>query len=196
LDILLVGPTGQTVELMSADGTSNLVSAATLVFDDTGGPLPPAIVSGTYVPAGIGPGRGSLPGSAPPAPYGSALAAFNGLNPNGTWSLYISDTAAGDGGQLASGWSLSVTTSGPLCTSCVLATNTPPSISNISVAGGNVMLTWTAIAGKVYRVQTKTDLLAAWVDLAGDVTAAGSSATKVDSSGLATKRFYQVILLP
>ena len=34
-----------------------------------------------------------------------ALAAFNGENPNGTWTLTISDDNAGDGGQASTGLS-------------------------------------------------------------------------------------------
>jgi subtilisin-like proprotein convertase family protein len=178
--MLLAGPTGQSVELMSHNGGGNSISGVTLTFDDAGGQLPVSgqIVSGTYQASS------------------SALSVFNGLNPNGNWSLYIDDDAAPDHGQVANGWSLNITTSNTVCTSCSLATNPPPSISKISVVGGSVTLTWTAVAGKVYRVQSKTDLLAAWVDVAGDVTATGSTATKTDSPGLIAKRFYQVVLLP
>ncbi len=47
-----------------------------------------ATISGTYNPAGN-------------------LGAFNGLNPNGTWTMFIADTSAGDIGTLTS-WSMSV----------------------------------------------------------------------------------------
>lgn len=38
------------------------------------------------------------------------LTVFNGTNPNGFWSLYITDDFQGsDGGSLATGWTLSLT---------------------------------------------------------------------------------------
>ena len=46
-----------------------------------------------------------VPEMAPEEP----LAAFNGENPNGTWTLTISDDLAGDGGTL-NGWSLDLST--------------------------------------------------------------------------------------
>ena len=39
------------------------------------------------------------------------LAAFNGLNPNGTWSLYVVDDVGGDVGTIAGGWDLTITSS-------------------------------------------------------------------------------------
>jgi hypothetical protein len=38
------------------------------------------------------------------------LSAFNTVSPNGTWSLYIVDDFAPDGGMVAGGWSLTITT--------------------------------------------------------------------------------------
>ena len=49
-----------------------------------------------------------------------SLAAFNGENPNGVWTLTISDDATGDGGNL-SAWSLEVTTT--TCTVVACATD-------------------------------------------------------------------------
>ena len=53
---------------------------------------------------------------------------FNGTAPNGTWSLYVADDAAGDAGTLAGGWELNVTTtncSGPVPTPTPTPTATP-----------------------------------------------------------------------
>ena len=35
---------------------------------------------------------------------------FDGIDPNGTWNLYVADGYSGDSGELAGGWSLSVAT--------------------------------------------------------------------------------------
>ena len=45
------------------------------------------------------------------------LAAFNGVNPNGTWSLYVVDDLGADVGTITGGWSLTITVSGAGCPS-------------------------------------------------------------------------------
>jgi hypothetical protein len=74
----------------------------------------------------------------------------------------------------------------------------PPRVTSISVGSGSVNLSWTALDGKLYRVQYKNDLTDAnWTDLNGDVTANGNTANKVDGTiGSAAIRFYRVELLP
>ena len=59
---------------------------------------PTSYFSGDVFPAPAPPGP-----NLEPAPAGSATfaSAFNGSNPNGTWSLYVFDFAAGDGGTMA-----------------------------------------------------------------------------------------------
>ena len=72
-----------------------------------------------------------------------------------------------------------------------------PKITSILASSGTASIVWQAEPGKVYRLQHKGSLEASWSDLAGDVTAAGPSATKTDSSiGTAVQRFYRVVLLP
>ncbi len=113
LDVLLVGPGGQSSVLMSDVGGGNDIVNGTITFDDAagsfiadGGPL----ASGTYRPTEIGPGD-PYPAPAPAGPHGAALALFIGTTPNGTWSLYVVDDLAGDGGSIGGGWSLTITTS-------------------------------------------------------------------------------------
>ncbi len=55
----------------------------------------------------------SAPAPAPSA-FTSLAAAFNGIDPNGTWNLYIEDDAGGDTGNLAAGWRLNFRTSIPV----------------------------------------------------------------------------------
>src|SRR5262249_41675372 len=114
--ILLVGPSGTKVLLMSdaADGSS--VTAADVTFDDSAASTMPAsgqIFSGSYRPSGFDPSA-QFNAPAPSGPYISALSTFSGTDPNGTWSLYVFDDGFGDFGNIAKGWSLSVSTSTPL----------------------------------------------------------------------------------
>ena len=93
LDVLLVAPNGRGVVLMADAGAPMEVRHATLVFDDAAAAPPPGssqLISGTFQPANQGyPGPFGSP--APPPPYDTALAAFNGINPNGLWRLFVWD---------------------------------------------------------------------------------------------------------
>jgi subtilisin-like proprotein convertase family protein len=115
IDILLVGPAGQRVVLMSDVGGGTDIVNVSLTFDDAGPALPlTALSSGTFRPTNSGTGD-VFPAPAPGAPHGSALADFNGTNPNGTWSLFVNDDAGGDVGSIAGGWSLNFQTADPVC---------------------------------------------------------------------------------
>jgi hypothetical protein len=114
--LLLAGPLGQTTELYNEQGSGTDVSGLTITFDDAAAStLPDPLVSGTFRPSqtpsasscGTNPAV-SLPAPAPSGPYGGALSAFNGINPNGTWNLYAIDDAANDSGSISGGWSLDV----------------------------------------------------------------------------------------
>ncbi|MDM5193526.1 hypothetical protein QUG02_11115 [Bacillus hominis] len=110
LDILLVGPLGQNVMLMSDAGGGNNIVNVTLTFDDDAATqVPTPIVSGMYQPTNLG-GGDVLPAPAPAPPYGSALNVFNGTKPNGTWRLFVFDDAGADSGTIAGGWSLTIAT--------------------------------------------------------------------------------------
>ena len=43
-------------------------------------------------------------------PLNTLLSVFNGVNPNGTWSLYVFDDLGGDIGNFNGGWTLRITT--------------------------------------------------------------------------------------
>jgi subtilisin-like proprotein convertase family protein len=113
--MLLSGPLGQTTLLYNEAGGSTSVSNLTITFDDAGATLSAPLVSGVFKPSQTpnnpqscgAPADRSFPAPAPAAPYGTALAAFNGTNPNGTWNLWVIDDAGGDSGTIA-GWSLDV----------------------------------------------------------------------------------------
>jgi YD repeat-containing protein len=63
--------------------------------------------------------------------------------------------------------------------------------------GVTATVSWSAVAGKKYRVQYKDSVTAAWSYLAGDVTATGPKASKVDDTIVGQpKRFYRVVVAP
>jgi subtilisin-like proprotein convertase family protein len=128
VDVLLVGPTGAKMIVISDAGDTNDWVGATVTLDDaavtaladTGNNQ-----SGTYRPGNFGTVQDPFPAPAPagphlsPAPGGTATFAssFNGLDPNGTWSLYVVDDAATDVGSFAGGWDLTITTTASVCNS-------------------------------------------------------------------------------
>jgi subtilisin-like proprotein convertase family protein len=107
LDMLLVGPQGQKVMLMSdACGDGDVEShywtwndEASRVMPDSGsGDVCPNVT--TYRPTDHEPGD-TMPPPAPPDPYSSALSAFDFTDPNGEWRLFINDDSVGEAGWLA-----------------------------------------------------------------------------------------------
>jgi subtilisin-like proprotein convertase family protein len=128
VDVLLVGPTGQTLVIMSDAGSSIDMINVTLTLDDTAGGLlgTADLPSGTYKPTDYW--AGDPFAGAPAGPYNEAApsgaatfgSVFNGLDPNGTWSLYVVDDNATDSGNISGGWSLAIT-SAPCCTLSVPA---------------------------------------------------------------------------
>lgn len=113
LDVLLVGPRGQQVMLMSDAGGDVPAGDLTLTFDNASPSVVPdsgGLSGGSFRPHNYGVLPDVLAPPAPTSPYGTSLAVFNGTDPNGTWSLYVMDDTPEDVGVLAGGWSLSVET--------------------------------------------------------------------------------------
>lgn len=126
VDVLLVGPGGEKLLVMSDIGLFCRASNATLRFDDGAAMLAPEsdafgtgcdfgnLASGTYRPTNYSGNDAedagdSFPAPAPGPAYDATLARFNGTSPNGTWSLYVVDDQSPDGGSIG-GWSLTLTT--------------------------------------------------------------------------------------
>jgi choice-of-anchor B domain-containing protein len=127
IDILVVGPQGQNLIIMSDAGGSNDLVNVDLIFDDAAASQLPdssQITAGTYKPTNYGAGD-TFPAPAPAPSSATTLSTFNGTNPNGTWSLYVVDDTGGDSGNLAGGWCLEVGTTG--------AVNTPPTITTAGI---------------------------------------------------------------
>ena len=93
IDVLLVGPGGQSVLLMSDVGGAVGVSGVTVTLDDAATKSLPdstRISTSTYKPTNVGAGD-TFAAPALAGPYGALLSVFNGTAPNGVWSLYVVD---------------------------------------------------------------------------------------------------------
>jgi subtilisin-like proprotein convertase family protein len=130
VDILLVGPGGQKILLLSDAGGGTDAVNANMTFDDTAPEVGAAVVTGVFRPTNIGAGD-LFPAPAPAGPYPDPqqLSAFNGVNPNGAWSLYVVDDAGADVGRINGGWSLTINTSDPVCCSSACALSAPANIT-------------------------------------------------------------------
>ena len=93
LRMLLAGPRGQRVLLMSAACDGNRSAHGTWTFDDEApGPMPATACAdgGRYTPTTYN-GVSDLPAPAPQEGYEARLSAFDGTDPNGEWRLYVED---------------------------------------------------------------------------------------------------------
>jgi hypothetical protein len=73
----------------------------------------------------------------------------------------------------------------------------PPVLQPLRLSKGGAQLTWSAIPGRIYRVQYKATLAATnWTDLRPDITATASTASTTDAISGAPQRFYRILLLP
>lgn len=79
-------------------------------------------------------------------------------------------------------------------------TNSASAFTIISIARdvGGVTVTWNSVLGSIYQVQYKDDIAdSIWNNLNGDVTAEGSTASKLDDTIDANaQRVYRVLLVP
>jgi subtilisin-like proprotein convertase family protein len=124
IDVLLVGPTGQSLILMSdVGGTTPGVANVNLTFDDDSAATLDSVSNpstGYYQPANIGTGD-TFPPPAPSPSAATSLSVFNGTNPNGLWSLFVVDDTALDSGVIADGWSVDFITATEFCNSGSIA---------------------------------------------------------------------------
>ena len=123
LDVLLVGPDGRSVILMSEVGGAVPVPNATITLADTAEfslPNAGSLFNQSYRPSNYSDGPDYFPPPAPAGPYGAVLAVFRGADPNGTWSLYAVDDSIGDVGAIVGGWSLQISTIDPIADVAVL----------------------------------------------------------------------------
>ncbi len=111
VEVLLVGPGGQTAIVLANVGEGEAVSGMTLRLDDeAAAALPDTTVlrSGTFRPTNAESKAITFNDPAPSTTTNAALAVFDGTDPNGLWRLFVQDekgpTGAGafaGGGEVA-----------------------------------------------------------------------------------------------
>jgi subtilisin-like proprotein convertase family protein len=183
VDVLLVGPAGENVVLMSDVGAPTAVSNVDVTIDDAAAssmPLNPAqLTTGTYKPTNTGSGFDSWSLPAPiPSGYPTPnllLSTFNGTDPNGTWSLYVVDDAANGTGSIGE-WQLLITTTGTVQTTFTQGTDITindlspappadvpgspyPSTVNVSGVAGTITQMSVTLTGFSHSFPTDTDVL-------------------------------------
>ncbi|MFO1486850.1 MAG: Calx-beta domain-containing protein [Verrucomicrobiota bacterium] len=156
LDVLLTGPGGQKVMLMSdAGGSSHPVNFTLTLDSDAALALPDstAITNIVYRPADYETGD-VLPSPAPGGPFSTSLHAFTNASPNGVWQLFVYDDAAGDQGSVAGGWELSLTmvNEGVCCQSPL------EFVGPVRYTNGAVELSAFVTPGQGYQIQASTNL--------------------------------------
>jgi subtilisin-like proprotein convertase family protein len=189
VDILLVSPSGQAVMLLSDVGAGNPINNAIISFSDAAltflsGSAP--VTSGVYKPTNFSPDD-NMPVPAPLGPYDNTLAAFNGSDPNGTWSLYVVDDALMDTGTIAGGWSLTVAWESSVLPSLLSAPNV--------TGNGCAQATLRAQSGKTYTIEASTDLRT-WTPILTN-TLSGPTWNFLDAGSTNfASRFYRAVLRP
>jgi len=137
VDFLLVGPGGQKFLMMGDAGGAIALAGVNITLDDAAASQLPdatAITTGTWRPASYA-GSDTFPAPAPAAPYnpaapdgaGTFANVFNGIVPNGTWSLYAVEDAGDALNTTLTGWSLTFTLA-PAATTTGVTSNADPSV--------------------------------------------------------------------
>lgn len=142
LDITIQSPAGTVVTLTTDNGSGNDNVFNGTVWDDDANPLGQVpytsnvgmVTDHVYT---------NLVTATPLTPE-EALGAFMGENPNGTWTITISDDAAGDGGSLNS-WTLQLTTGSCALTptTTTFTNNTPVNILDNTTVSSTINVTGT-----------------------------------------------------
>ncbi|MDW4571735.1 Ig-like domain repeat protein [Microbacterium sp. M3] len=187
VDAMVVAPTGANLVVLSdADqpsGSLTFSTNATLTFDDAaaGGVPTGNVPTGTYRPTN-GSGPDSFPAPAPsPSAQTTLAGAFTGINPNGTWQLFIVDDATGDLGQMAGGWSLVITTE----VAAVTTTTTVTTSGSPSTTGAPVTFTATVTGGGSPVTTGTVAFTADGVTIGGPVAVNASGTASLTTTALA-----------
>jgi hypothetical protein len=147
LDMALVGPNGAKVMLLSDTCTSKSPEHVTWTFEDAAlFPVSefgcPSNVTESVKPSDFGnPALDSFAvGGGPAGPFGTSLAAFNGISPNGEWKLYLLDDTEGRVGFELRAFALNLEIEPPL--------PAPPVVQTVTVPGPERIVKVPAKTGK------------------------------------------------
>jgi subtilisin-like proprotein convertase family protein len=190
IDIVLQSPTGTNVVLMSDVGGADPLGNVNYAFSDAGGPMNPTVGngSGTYHPTNNGasdtwpaPGPGTLSQASP------AMSDFTG-NFNGVWKLFVADDTFFDTGNIAGGWSITLSYATPGCISNVtqvpVTVNLPITFNaalpaDAAVCTDKVTSFTSAVTGSVvnHNWKVSTNNGNNWIDIANGGVYAGAKTT-------------------
>ena len=202
VDMLLVAPDNQhAVVICSRAGDGGVAipgyfagaNNITLTLSDAAAyalPFPYPLISTPFRPANYSSatngGVALFPSPAPdPSFYTNtpvAMSCFNGLSPDGTWSLYVYDYAYPDSGVI-NAWSLMITTS---------TAPAKPVLTSILLTDMNeALITGTGDTDVVYTIQASTDLIN-WQSI-GTATAGTNGVFNFQDSNIASynSRYYR-----
>ena len=141
---VVIHPSGRSSILMAHAGGGLGATNVDLTFDrgsSVSVPDEDQLTSTHYAPAAYGdayvfPANFALPSG----PYNANLAAFEGIDPNGNWSLFAADDSHGDFGNIG-GWTIAITTGTPVNPLAELSVNSgqiTPNFSAPVLLGNNV----------------------------------------------------------
>ena len=199
IDVMLVGPAGQKVIVMSDAGSGGANNVTFTLSDAAATSLPTtALTSGTYRPANYtdtSSGGDNFPSPAPASPYATTLSAFNAQQAVGAWSLYVFDDGPGDQGSFAGGWTLTISTAGVASAGVPGAPLKALRITSARLDAARTMhVTILGEVGRSYALEATTDW-SNWLRADERINSSGTleltEPATTDSS-----RFYRVVLLP
>ncbi|WP_345802251.1 Ig-like domain repeat protein [Microbacterium sp. AZCO] len=186
IDALVVAPTGANLVVLSDVGdappaTLTFATNATLTFDDAaaGGVPTGNVPTGTYKPTNVGGGDAFTAPAPAPSGQTTLAGAFTGINPNGTWQLYVVDDNTGDVGSIA-GWSLVITTE----VAAVSTTTTVVTSGSPSATGSAVTFT-ASVTGAGNPVTTGSVIFTEGAATLGTVALNASGSASLTTSALA-----------
>jgi hypothetical protein len=71
-----------------------------------------------------------------------------------------------------------------------------PTVSPVHISGGTATISWSAIPGQAYQLQSTISLPGGWTNVDGYVMATNSMASKSDNSLAGSQRYYRVVVAP